>query len=238
MPGGIRGCRYMRTRIAQALVLATMLIFGAISAYAAAPAGATINSTTSLGHLPVSAPASIDLVSGNITVADLSVTQSTFRWVGLLGNVTGSIKLGDSANNTLYQWAARGNLVYAANSPTINWSNVSDANQASVVGVDPFLSTGTNDAYDKTFTGGPESIGSNIFTISSDYALTSSANATLWKTYSLWDKSSSTLLWVGKVVVNGTSYRNTTVDYQMIIPEDGTAGDTTPTTYYLWVENK
>lgn len=228
----------MRNRLAQVLLLATTIIFAAISTYAAAPGGATINSTIQLGHLPNTAPGSISVVSGNITVADLSVTQSTFRWVGLLGNVTGSIRLGDSANNTLYQWSARGNLVYAADSSNINWSNVSDANQAVVVGVDSFLATGSNDAYDKTFTGGPEAIGSSIFTISSDFATTNSANGTVWKTYSLWDKSTSTLLWVGKVVVNGTSYRNTTVDYQMIIPEDGTAGDTTPTTYYLWVENK
>ena len=32
------------------------------------------------------------------------------------------------------------------------------------------------------------------------------------------------------------SYSGTTVDYQMIIPEDGTAGNTTVSSYNLWVE--
>lgn len=216
----------------------TMMIagFASVTVFAAEPGGTTIIANTSLGSLPDTAPDSINVTAGNITSVNLDVQQSTFRWVGLLGNVTGSIVLGDSASSVFYSWSARGNLVYAAQSASIAWENLSDANNAEVIGVAAFLGGGVNDAYNATFIDSPESIDSDIFTISSDYAITDTANATVWKTYSLWDDT--TLVWAGKVVENGTSYRNTTVDYQMIIPEDGTGGDTTPTTYYLWVENR
>ena len=44
------------------------------------------------------------------------------------------------------------------------------------------------------------------------------------------------LVWAGEVVAGGTDYEGSTADYQIIIPEDGTAGDQTADTYYLWVE--
>ena len=203
-------------------------------ALAATPGGASITDEVDLGRLPSQPPGEVNVTAGNITVINLEVQQTTFRWVGLLGNVTGSIALGDSDSNTMYEWSARGNLVYAADASSIDWSNLTNANEAAVLGVKPWLG-GVNDAYNATFTGAPESIDSGIFTLSSDFAVTNTANATVWKTYSLWDLS--TLVWVGKVVENGTSYRDSQVDYQMIIPEDGTGGSSTPTTYYLWVEN-
>lgn len=224
----------MHAKITLIAALVALISFALPSALAATPGGAEITNITDLGRLPSQAPGEVNLTAGNITTINLEVTQTTFRWVGLLGNVTGSIALGDDDSNTMYQWSARGNLVFAATSSTIDWPNLTNANEAAVLGVSPWLG-GVNDAYNATFTGAPESIGSDIFTLSSDFATTNTANTTVWKTYSLWDLS--TLVWVGKVVENGTSYRDTTVDYQMIIPEDGTGGSSTPTTYYLWVEN-
>lgn len=237
MLGGIPGVAHdmIDTRFTHAIVFIALLTTAVLAVSAAEPGGTTIISNLSLGSLPDTPPSTINVSAGNITQVSLSVQQSTFRWVGLLGNVTGSIILGDSTSETFYTWSARGNLVYAATSPSVLWANLSDANNTEVIGVAAYLGGGANDAYNNTFIDSPENIGSQLFTISSDYALTDSANATSWKTYSLWDDT--TLVWAGKVVENGTSYRNTTVDYQMIIPEDGTGGDTTPTTYYLWVEN-
>lgn len=233
MPGGA-GVTTKNVHITRTILIASILIL-VPAAYAAVPGGATVVDEVDLGRLPVSPPGNVSVVAGNITIANLDVQQSTFRWVGLLGNVSGSIALGDSDSNTMYDWTAQGNIVFASSSPTVDWSSLEDANETNVVALAPFIGGSINDAYNETFTGTPESIDSAIFTITSAFATTNSAGATVWKTYSLWDETS--LVWAGKVVVNGTSYRNTEVDYQMIIPEDGTGGSSTPTTYYLWVEN-
>jgi hypothetical protein len=217
------------------IIILIASVLAASSVLAAVPGGASVTNEIDLGRLPTSLPDNVSVVAGNITIVNLDVQQTTFRWVGLLGNVSGSIALGDSASNTMYQWAAQGNLVFAAATPTVDWTNLTDANDTNVATLAPYLTSAANDAYNETFTGTPESIDSGIFTITAAFATTDSANTTVWKTYSLWDESA--LVWAGKVFVNGTSYRDTQVDYQMIIPEDGTAGDTTPTTYYLWVEN-
>lgn len=238
MFNGAGGCQGLYTMQSNGIRLITWMLLAAFlttAASAATPAGATINSTTDLGRVPTPAPGTVDVVAGNITVVNLDVQQSTFRWVGLLGNITGSIVLGDSDSNVIYQWAARGNLVYASASSSVDWSSLTNANESDVAGFAAFVGGSSNDAYNNTFTEPPELIDSNIFSITSEYALTNSANATVWKTYSLHDTAD--LVWVGLVVENGTSYRNSTVDYQMIIPEDGTGGNTVPTTYYLWVEN-
>ena len=224
----------MNRHIIPFVAFVALVTFSVAPVFAATPGGAVITDEVDLGRFPSQPPGEVNVTAGNITVVNLEVQQTTFRWVGLLGNVTGSIALGDSDTNTMYEWAARGNLVYAASSPTIDWPNLENANETHVLSISPWLG-GVNDAYNSTFTGASESIGSDIFTLSSEYAVTNSAGATVWKTYSLWDLS--TLIWVGQVVENGTSYRDTEVDYQMIIPEDGTGGSSTPTTYYLWVEN-
>lgn len=67
------------------------------------------------------------------------------------------------------------------------------------------------------------------------FAVTQSMDATVWRTFHVVDNNGANL-WVGEVVPTGVSYRNTPVDFQMIIPEDGTGGNTASTTFNMWVE--
>ena len=216
-----------------ALALALILTAGA---HAAEPGGAQVSDRTELGSFPDLPPDSVDLAAGNITVVNLDVEASTFRWVGLMGNTTGSIVLGDGDSNVLFNWNASGNIVYASEGTPV-WSNLQNVSEENVTTILPFLAAGANDAYNETFTNSPESIGSNLFTINATFAVTESANTTVWKTYALWDESD--LVFAGKVVHGGVSFRSPTdfVDFQMILPEDGTQGGAVATTYNLWVEN-
>jgi hypothetical protein len=215
------------------ILLATIAIVSA-----AEPGGATISgNSTRIGILAPTA-GSQPVVSGNITAANLDSNQSTYRWAGLMGNVTGKIVLGDSSQAMLFNWTAKGNLVYASNSSSISWGSLADAVEADLTATQfAFLATSAsvNDDYSDTFIGGSQSIGSTIFNLNSDYATTASAGASVWKTYSL--KAGTAIVFAGKVVEDGTPYNNIgTTDFQMIIPEDGTSNNYVATSYYLWVE--
>jgi len=210
------------------------LVFASLGvAFAAVPGGASITSSD-LGEFPASTAGSIAVTAGHIYNASLDANMSTFRWAGVYGNTTGTIYLGDSASRYMYSWAAEGNLVYMSTAAAVSWTTLADATSTDVTTALPFLASGA-DSYASTFTGVPESIGSNLFTVTSDFAQTYDNTATpIWKTYSLTDGTN--LVWAGKVSPAGTSYNGEVADFQMIVPEDGSSAGAGTTTYYVWVE--
>jgi len=219
------------------LVAALSVLLSVIGfAYAAEPGGAAVSDFTDLGEYTPQAAGSVDVEAGNTYSADLEANQSTYRWVGITGNATGTIILSDSSNNVFYNWSAEGLLVYASTASSLAWSSLDDADEATVTSIATYLASGS-DSYADTFTGASESIGSQLYpTISSDYASTyDDSGAEAWKTYSLTDGTN--LVWAGVVNTAGANnFKGDTVNYQMILPEDGTNADTTATTYYLWLE--
>ncbi len=226
----------MKTKITTLFVTLALfvLVAGMVSAIGQ-PSGATLSGLTDYGEIQNDTAGIVNLTSGNITHVDLDTTMTTFRWAGLMGDVSGNIELGDTAGATMFQWTGAGNLVYASTgNPT--WSDFQDAVEGDMPA---YLRGSDSDNYATTFVGGAENIGSAIFnTTTSDFATTISTGATVWKTYSLRDNEATpNLIWVGAVVEDGDSFRGAeTVDYQMIIPEMGVGEDYTPTEHNLWVE--
>ena len=203
-------------------------------ATAATPGDAAVSSSANRGEYSMSSSDTVSVEAGNITYAALASNMSTYRWAGLLGSVSGNIILGDSGNHQLFNWSASAVEVYASTASSITWSSLADATNSDMATLASYLTSGS-DNYSATFTGGVQGIGSNIFSsLTSDYATTLSTGATTWQTYSL--KSGSDLVWAGKVVSDGTGFDGSLYDYQMILPEDGTAGNTAATSYNLWVE--
>jgi hypothetical protein len=221
----------MDKKIGLMLAVLAMGVLLSSAALAVTPAGAAVTSTN-LGGYVGSASAAVSLEAGNITQANVASNMSTFKWAGLLGNASGSLKLGDASSNVMYSWNALGKLVYASRVAPA-WATLADANAGDVTGAFAFLGAGS-DAYATTFTGGSESIGSNLFTINSDFAQTLSSAASTWKTYSLTDGAN--IVFAGLVSATGTAYNGHTVDYQMIIPEDGTNGNQVLTAWNLYLE--
>ena len=217
----------------QALLVILFIAASAFLVSATEPGEADINNQADLGEYLYTSTDIATLESGNITYADLDSDMSTYRWAGLLGNVTGDIVLGDGNENTLYSWTGAGKMVYASTASSIVWTSLVDA----TVGDMPSYLTGGSDVdrYAATF-GGSENIGSGIFTsLTSDFATTfNSTGASAWKTYSL--KEGTNLVWAGLVSEDGDSFHNKAVDYQMILPENGTDGETATQAYNLWIE--
>lgn len=223
----------MDRRIFHASIVLALMILSAAIAYAATPNGAQIYSTSDMGRFPTPGPDDVDLQAGNITRINLVSNMSTIRWTGLFGNASGSLKLGDSGGIVMYSWTALGNLVYLSED-TPAWATLADASEADVGAVYTFIASSAADNYTNTFSNAPEDIGSNLFTISSDYATSMSNSTTVWKTYSLTDGAN--IVFAGKVSSGGQAYNGDYVDYQMLIPEDGTGGDETTTNWMLFIE--
>lgn len=223
-------------KTASMIMFALVFLIGTSLVSAATPGEANVNGATDLGEYLFTTGDTVSVEAGNVTRANVEGNASTYRWAGLFGNVTGSIVLGDATEKVLFEWTAAGNLVFASQGATIDWPSLVDANEAAVTAAYTYLATGNSDAYDTTFVNGAENIGSNIWTtLTSDFAYTrNNESVDTWKTYSLTDGSE--MVFAGLVSENGRSYDNEIADFQMIIPEDGTAGDTTAQTYNLWIE--
>ena len=205
-------------------------------AYAAEPGGAAVSNYADLGEYTPQSAGTVSVEAGNTYHADLDANQSTYRWVGVTGNATGTIILADSGNHVLYNWSAEGLLVYASQANSIAWSSLADADATTVTTALAYLASGS-DNYTNTFTGASENIGSQLYpTVSSDFANTyDDSGAQAWKTYSLTDGTN--LVWAGVVNPSGANnFRGESVNYQMILPEDGTNADTTAVNYYMWLE--
>ncbi|MBN1645469.1 hypothetical protein JW868_00345 [Candidatus Woesearchaeota archaeon] len=213
-----------------------LLVLNSFGIFAAEPGAVVVASQADFGEYPNQSIGNVTVEAGNITGANLSTNVTTYRWVGVIGDVTGFIVLGDDDANTMYEWTALGNLVYMSTSSTIMWASLADANTSEVVSNFSYLSGDYADNYSLTFTGTAQNIGSGIFsTISSDFANTTAWNESYeYLTYSLTD--GTYIVFAGKVFENGVNFRNETADYQVILPENGTGGETASDEYFVWVE--
>ena len=192
---------------------------------------------------------SIDTTAGTIYNFNLSVTEKTYRWVGLWGNITGSIVLkGTGANDIFYQWTlsggiTAGSILYATTDPT---------------GVDPTNFVGTNSTYLNqadtqygyvtTVTDSITNTYTGVQTFQSPSMQNSiTVNSTIvggtWKNYFIKDvsgnlASTNDVVWAAEITPGQSAYNGQLADYELLIPENEEVGDGegTVTTYYLWVE--
>jgi hypothetical protein len=230
------GVYYIMDNVVRVIaILVSISILFAASVLAAVPNGAQISGVVDNGRFPVPPAGSINLTAGNITRVTLEANMSTFRWVGLYGNASGTFQLGDSSGNALFSWGdAKGRVVYLCRAnPT--WASLADASVFNVTSSFSFLDGGVADNYTNTFTGAAENIGSGIFSLTSDFATTvSSGGVTTWKTYSITDGTN--IIFTGRVSEDGIAYNGETADYQMLIPEDGTGGNEAATEWKIFLE--
>ncbi|MFH1590414.1 MAG: hypothetical protein ABIC95_00660 [archaeon] len=225
------------------LLLAVLSVFllSAVYVIAAPPGGPTVTATN-LGEYLMGTPGGVNVEAGNITQADLEVNQSTTRWAGLVGNVTGDIVLGDDSYNIMYSWGGEGRYVYAADANSISWVDVTAAATGGEVTTQfTFLSdTPAQDNYSNTFnsTGTVTSdvLGSGSIATVSRATTFANDGSDQWYTYALYDSGGSETVFAGEVSVDGTAFNGNVHDYQMLIPEDGTGADSAVTAWYLWVE--
>ncbi len=230
----------MKERLLKLWVAIATVLMALPLAMAATPGGASIVGTvTDNGEYPSSTVGTIDVDSGNIYLANLTAEQSTYHWAGVYGNATGKLILGDSSSNKMYEWDAVAKYVYFDDDNSITWGSLQAVTCSDVEGVYGFLS-GASDSCSNTFTG----------TNNYDSAVTSDAvtgaitaqtydgtSTAYWKTMAIGDGGTTDIVFVAEAdSAYHSAYDGTVANYQVILPEDGSNGDTTTTTYYMWIE--
>ena len=195
-----------------------------------------------------------DAQGGYITGINLSVTASTVRWQGYYGNVAGAIRLRDSHENCMFEWAwdsSGGGLVFAvARTEVPNFQVVATEDITAVEADNALTTDGTwhiagSDSVAATFGDGADNtefrvsgktIGANSRNVM--YTLNGSQLSSTFEEVLLTDQSTiankSDMIWTCIIDGNSENYADGTSDYQMIVPTDNSAnGDTT---YYFYIE--
>ncbi len=206
---------------------------------AVTPGGASVNTISSASYSGSTA-GTVSVTAGSIQEANLTAKQSTYYWAGLFGNATGQIVLGDNANNQMFVWNAVGVAVYAAVTNAIDWVNPwSTANCTDMDNSFTYLQNAHSDSCANTFTANDSfsSVATGQSVTNTSEAITNDNTGTAyWKTMIVKDANGN-IIFISPVDQNGhAAYNGTTAEYQMILPEDGSNGNTQATQYYLWVE--
>jgi hypothetical protein len=239
-------------------VLALLTSFAAlVLAENNAPLGAETVTVirTENSNLSLYAPATVNAEAGNLTELTITGVSQTKTWQGYYGNVSGTIILEDAQGNRFYDWGAaepKGEI-YASVNATVTWTDVACAdltNSAYITDWNSFYGITDND-YDslnttynlsdhptfyvgtRTQTGCP-----TTYTFVNDarqegdfpaVLLTSNTNGTMIFTSVLENKSVGQR--TGVPGFDGGNY-----DFQLLVAENGQAGNDAITLYYFWVE--
>jgi len=228
------------------IVLVSLLSLVSI-AYAV-PTGPSNINVISSSRYPVSSASNLSAIAGNVTEVNFISHAVTQTWQGYFGNASGTVLLGNSNNQTLYDWsqASPSGEIYATRSvSTPTWANIRCANVTNIDDEDTALGVNQStdqDSVNKTFlntTTFPQFyVGSiNINTTQSCYA-TALRNTTgisqSFKEVLLHDNAM--MIYTALLTQDSLGFDGSTHDFEMLVGENGHLGDTSPTPYYFYLE--
>ena len=186
----------------------------------------------------------VNMSGGTITPINLSATIQNPRWKAFVGQVTGSYTLDDSSGSTIYDWALSTitGRVYATRiSSAIAWENINCSTSAQLTSENTAMShTSPNDNITATFSGStysPFYVGPVLIpnTCPSLQTYTNNVSNTNFQEIAL-NAGSGNMVFATIINEDATGYNGQAYDFQMIVPEVGSAGYTGATPYYLYVE--
>lgn len=229
------------------MLLLMLLLSGALSvAVSAAPEGVQIVSNTT-ETAPVTPAASITTAGGTFTTLLLNATTQTMRWKAYVGNVTGTFKLQDASNATIYDWGITtiSGEVYASRNNSIDWSQIRCSNTTTLQTEETQLNmTSTKeDSINRTFnitTHRSFYVGTRLIANSTCRSIATYVNSTR--------QAASENATFQEVLLDDTQrmvyatllenkrqgYNSQSFDFQMIVAESDI--NAVPSTYYFWVE--
>jgi hypothetical protein len=231
---------------AEHLICFILLLLLCAGFAAAEPSGAQVlsNSTES----PTPATAGIQTTEGGtFTTLLLNATTQTMRWKAYVGNVSGSFKLQDASNATIYDWniTTIAGEVYASRNTSVDWSQIRCANNTTLITEQTQLNITTtkDDSINRTFNNSVHRgfyVGTRLITNSTCRAIATYVNNTR--------QSASESATFQEILLDDTQrmvyatllenkqqgYNNGQFDFQLIVAESETASNPSP--YYFWVE--
>jgi hypothetical protein len=228
-----------------------LIAFGivSVSMVVAAPTGPSSFNTLSTSRYDSAGAANISAVAGNVTELNFVANTITNTWQGYFGNVTGTIVLGNSNNQSMYNWNSSSptGQIYATRIDTVpNWNLIRCADQIEVNAEDLVLGVNQSvdqDSVNKTF------LNDTLF--NTFYVGSKNINSTQdCRAVQLFDSTglassdfsevllsdTSNIIYTGLITTPKTGFDNRTHQFEMLVGENGHLGDTTATPYYFYIE--
>lgn len=245
----------MKIRLLDLLVIALAMTLLSAVIVNALPSGATnliVGPKERKNDSQQGTPVPYGALAGNVTALDITGSSVTKFWQGYYGNVSGTIQLADSNNNSLYNWAAASpnGEIYAARIANINWVNNIDCANRTLIADEDNVFLGVNvtsdpDSTNATFNrkGHPSFfVGGNplAFTnCNSTSVATDGSGVVFWEAL-LQANSSATLIYTAIIMQDTAGFNGINHDFQMLVSEKGNGAQEYPsgtaTTYYFFVE--
>jgi len=225
--------------IALAIIVITMIAY-----VKAQPTGPDSLTQTSSSRYQGSAAQSIQARAGNVSELNIHATTVSQFWQGYYGNISGTIVLSNANNQSLYQWndANPNGEIYASRNNSLDWSQIQCANQSLIYTEESTLNMGNsveriNDTFNST--SNPQFfVGATDITANSCRS-TNAYNGSGYQQsdfYQVLLSSGNSMVYTTIIDQNKAGFDNKSYDFEMLVPEDGSNGNTATTTYYFYVE--
>ncbi|PLW80939.1 hypothetical protein C0585_00045, partial [Candidatus Woesearchaeota archaeon] len=116
------------------VLLAVVFAISSMTVFAADPLGAENITVESSSTRDGASGFNVSAIAGNVTELTIEAISVTQFWQGYYGNVTGTIVLANSNNDTLYDWSvstATGEI-YASTATSVTWASLVCADDTSM----------------------------------------------------------------------------------------------------------
>ena len=200
--------------------------------------------------------------AGNVSALEISTAVITNGWQGYFGNITGTITLDDSSNNTMYDWylANPEGEIYSTTAAVTSWDNVLCADAENISyhenetynfnrhangSIKPVQDVdGIDETFNKAFAG-DFYVGSTKISVASGcsaaylYVNSAADAAGTFSEVLLLDNSTENgnLVFASILFPGGSAgFDGAPHDFQMLVAEDGHNGNEATTLYYFYVE--
>lgn len=230
--------------------LVVFLTLGAFGFVLATPSGGSI---TDYGNetAPVTDPTNLSAFAGNITEIGLTGYSTTQSWQGYFGNVSGTIQLADANSAVMYNWSQASAIgeVYSSTNQSISWSSIECFNFTEDTGeINSTLLEeryGINytdvDGVDETFTLNNHAdflTGGVQFTAGecNNTKVYGAGGVGAFDEVILYEPGADSVVFASILDDDTTGFDSATHDFEMLVLENGHAGNTATTLYYFYME--
>ncbi len=181
-----------------------------------------------------------DAQAGNVTQLNIDQTRITEIWQGFYGNVSGTIVLENSAGENFYDWSATEltGEVYATRASVSDWSTINCTNsthwenEESTLNIESTATDGINETYSSTAHPSFD-VGTNTMLgcpSTRPYNSTEESGE-FWNV--LLNSDATNVVYTAVLAENSNAFDDTTVDFEILVPVDKSAGTAQ---YYFYVE--
>lgn len=218
----------MKKYTAYIIVVIIGVLFSVVLA-SAAPEHEGVEVTTGANetYSPNQPAENATIFGGNISSVNITQTNASLKWVGIVGQITGNRILGTNAN-TFYDWGTFAPVggIFLANATSFSSGSVTATTDQIVARENSHLAMGTSrDNISNTFNGTNRynvSIGATTITPGSTHALNTTGG---WETAMV--SSGTTIIYTSPILQDTNDFAGRPVDYQMMIPVNATSGQRT-----------